>query len=445
MFVDFLIDRFSERPGEPAVISPSGRCSYGELTALYRSWSGELDRRSVTPGTVVGLAGDFTPNAIALFLALIERGAIVAPRRVAGPADRERGRTAQTEAIFEVDGGDEVSFERTATIASHELYAELRRREHPGLLLFSSGTSGEPKAGLHDLTFLLERFRARRRPYTTLTFLLFDHAGGINTMLLTLASGGAIVSTKDRSPDGVCALIARERVELLPTTPTFLNLLLLSGAHRRHDLSSLRVIGYGAEPMPQATLDRLRSAFPKVKLQQTYGSLEIWGPRATARGDGSLWLKVGGEGHETRVVDGVLQIRTETTIIGYLNAPMPLTADGWFVTGDRVEQDGEWVRFLGRDSDLINVGGEKVYPAEVEGVIESMDGVVEAMVYGEPNAIVGQVVCAKVTTQAAGDHGELARRIKQLCRQRMERFKVPVKVRIVSDTSRQDRVKKSRR
>jgi long-chain acyl-CoA synthetase len=444
MFVDFLIDRFAEKPDDPAVISPYGRCTYGELAGLCRHWGGELASEGIAPGTVVGLAGDFSPNAIALFLALLERGAIAAPRRHSSRLDDGRNRIAQLEAIFRVGENDEVCFERTAAKASHELYVELRRRGHPGLLLFSSGTSGEPKAGLHDATHLIERFRTPRRAYATLTFLLFDHAGGINTMLLALSSGGAIVSTDDRSPDAVCALIERERIELLPTTPTFLNLLLLSGAHRRHDLSSLRVIGYGAEPMPQATLDRLRTAFPEIKLQQTYGSLEIWGPRAQAREDGSLWVKVGGEGYETRVVDSVLQIRTDTTIMGYLNAPTPITSDGWYVTGDMVLQDGEYLRFLGRDSDLINVGGEKVYPTEVEGVIESMDDVVEATAYGEPNGLLGQIVCARVTVRESNDRDELARQVRRVCRERLERFKVPVKVEVIDGRPPGERIKKAR-
>src|SRR5207302_1152665 len=78
----------------------------------------------------------------------------------------------------------------------------------------------------------------------------------------------------DRSPDAICERIARTGAELLPATPSFLSLLLASGGHRAHDLSSLRVISYGAEPMPEATLRRLRAVFPGVELRQTYGLAE---------------------------------------------------------------------------------------------------------------------------------------------------------------------------
>src|SRR5207247_91762 len=76
-------------------------------------------------------------------------------------------------------------------------------------------------------------------------------------------------------PEGICRTIARHRVEVLPASPSFLTLLLLSEAHRRHDLSSLRYITYGAEVMPQSTLARLALEFPHVRLLQKYGLTEL--------------------------------------------------------------------------------------------------------------------------------------------------------------------------
>jgi long-chain acyl-CoA synthetase len=429
------------------VIAPGTACTFDQLTLAIERCAAEVDALEAGAGTVVGLEGDFSPQAIALFLALAERRAIVVPYRSEERAGRQqRDALAQVETRFLVDRDGGVRAERTERTASHELYEELRRRRHPGLVQFSSGTSGEPKAAVHDLTLLLEKFKTRRPALTTLAFLLFDHLGGINTMLHALSNGGTLVGVGDRSPQTVCRLIEEHGVELLPATPTFLNLLLVSGAHRRHDLSSLRTISYGAETMPAGTLTRLRDAFPQVRLQQTYGMIEVGAMRTRSRDDGSLWVKVGGEGFETRVVDGMLQVRARSMLLGYLNAPTPITADGWLATGDAVEEDGEYLRFLGRATDLINVGGEKVYPAEVEGVIESMDGVAEAAVYGEPNGLVGEIVCARVTTSGpgAGD-GEPASRVKRFCRGRLERFKVPVKVEIVAAEPSAERIKKSRR
>jgi acyl-coenzyme A synthetase/AMP-(fatty) acid ligase len=445
MATDFPIERLEERADAPAVVGRAARCSFGELAQLVRRWTDELERRRVGRGSVVALEAEFSPHAVALLLALARREAIVAPHGSASGVGRERrDELAEVTDRVLVDASDEARFERTGRAATHALYAELVARHHPGLVLFSSGTAGEPKAAVHDFTFLLEKFHVRRPRLTTLAFLPFDHWGGLNTVLHALSNGATVVTVGDRSPETVCATIAEHAVELLPATPTFLNLLLLSDAHRRHDLSSLRTISYGAEPMPEATLERLAAAFPAVSLRQTYGMIEIGVLRSKARSDDSLWVKLGGEGYATRVVDGKLQVKTRSTILGYLNAPLPVTPDGWFETGDVVLQDGDWLRVLGRESDLINVGGEKVVPAEVEGVIEAMDEVAAATVHGEPNRLVGEIVRARVVPTRPPGGEDLVAAVKRHCRARLDRFKVPVKVDVVSELPPTGRLKKGR-
>ena len=133
-----------------------------------------------------------------------------------------------------------------------------------------------------------------------MTFLLFDHIGGMDTLFGTLANGGTMVTTPSRDPDTVCRAIAAHRVHTLPTSPTFLNLLLISEAWRNHDLSSLKVIAYGTEAMPESVLKRLGEAFPGVELVQTYGLSELGVLRTRSRDGGSLWMKFSGEGFETR-------------------------------------------------------------------------------------------------------------------------------------------------
>ncbi len=128
------------------------------------------------------------------------------------------------------------------------------------------------------------------------------------------------------------------------------------------------------------------------------------------------------------MVNGILQVKAESAMLGYLNAPSPFTEDGYFVTGDRVEQDGEYLKILGRDSDLINVGGQKVYPAEVETVILELPEVVDAAVYGERNILTGSIVCADVTTTGDVDPDALRLKIKQHCAASLQPYMVPVRI-----------------
>ena len=171
-----------------------------------------------------------------------------------------------------------------------------------------------------------------------------------------------------------------------------------------------------------------------MQLEQTYGLSELGVLRSESREDGSLSVKVGGHGFETEVVDGVRWVRARSALLGYLNAPSPFREDGWFDTDDRVEVDGEYVRFLGRTSDLINVGGSKVYPAEVEGVLAEMSNIAEAAVYGEPNALMGQIVCARIRLVEPEDPKALLKRIQRHCQGRLESYKIPRKIEL-SDQS----------
>jgi acyl-CoA synthetase (AMP-forming)/AMP-acid ligase II len=219
---------------------------------------------------------------------------------------------------------------------------------------------------------------------------------------------------------------------------------LLSEAHQRHDLSSLELITYGTEPMPESTLRRFHELFPHLQLTQTYGLSEVGILRSKSRSSDSLWVRVGGEGYETRVVDEMLQIRSASAMLGYLNAPSPFTDDGWFMTGDRVLVDGEWIRFLGRASERINVGGEKVFPAEVENVILELEDVAEVTVHGAKHAIMGEVVSAVVRPRPGAALEALPLAIKQHCVARLERFKVPVKIAIEDEPLHTERFKKRR-
>ena len=197
--------------------------------------------------------------------------------------------------------------------------------------------------------------------------------------------------------------------------------------------------------MPESTLRRFHEVLPHIELQQTYGLSELGILRSKSRSSDSLWVKLGGEGFQTRVVDDILQIKAESAMLGYLNAPSPFTDDGWFNTGDKVEMDGDYFRILGRQSDIINVGGQKVYPAQVESVVQEMPEVAEVSVYGEKNAIMGQIVCAAVRLRESRDAPQFHQKLKQFCRRRLQTFQIPVRIRLVENAMHGKRFKKNRR
>lgn len=445
MFIDCFLQRFGESSPQDALIWHDRGCRYAWLLEAVHEWVRWLRAAGVQKQDVVILESDFSPVSVALLLGLIETGAIVVPLTKASALKRDEFiEISQAEVVLRVGEDERVDLMRTRRKASHQLYRILKERDHPGLVLFSSGSTGKSKGAVHDFVPLLKKFEIRRRSWRTISFLLYDHIGGLNTMLYTLSNGGCMVTVQDRSPDAVLATIERHRVELLPTSPTFLNLVLISEAWRYHDLSSLQLVTYGTEPMPESTLRRFHELYPHIQLLQTYGLSELGILRSKSRSSDSLWIRIGGEGFETRVVGGILQIKAQSAMLGYLNAPSPFTEEGWFDTHDRVEQDGEYLKILGRDSEIINVGGEKVYPSEVESVIQELEEIVEAVVYGSSSPITGKIVCARVTTVEAEDRQVLAQRVKKHCAERLQRFKVPVKVEVVEGPQHNERFKRVR-
>ncbi len=441
--LSFLFERWAGAADQPAMVCDDRAISYRDLSAAVRCWGAHLGAAGVEPGDVVAVTAEFGLESVACLLAAVQHRAVVVPLS-ATLGERAEMFCAIAEVQWTIEPAVGPEMHRRAGAPPHPLLGQLRATGHPGLVLFSSGSTGASKAAVHDLVPLLAKFTTARAALRAVSFLLFDHIGGFNTLLATLSSLGCVVVAEDRSPAAICRLIERWGVQLLPTSPTFLNLLLVSRAYTDHDLSSLRLITYGTEPMPEATLARLGRALPGVELKQTYGLSEVGILRTKSRGSDSLWMRMGGEGYELRVVDGQLEILAEAAMLGYLNAPSPFTPDGWFRTGDAVDTDGEWLRVLGRTSEIINVGGEKVYPAEVEGVLQRLDGVLDAVVHGEPHPLVGQIVVARLQIDTGEDLSSLRRRVRAQCRGQLEPFKIPQKIEIAATDLHGQRWKKKR-
>ena len=433
---------FSLDPTADAIIEQSGTCSYGDLAARADQWQERLTGQGIAPQDVVSLEADYSADSVSVLIALARIGVILVPLSTDSRTHRDEFlEVAQVQ--WRVDPAAPVA-ERTGRAASHDLYQELRKRQTAGLVLFTSGSTGRNKAAVHDLYRLCEKFAVPKRCFRTLVFLQPDHIGGINTLLYTLSNGGAAILPANRSPAHVCDLIERHRVELLPTSPTFLNLLLLARDPSAAPLESLQLITYGTEPMPATTLARVQAAFPNVRLQQTYGLTEIGILRSQSRPDGSLWVKVGGEGYDVKVIDGRLWVKAASAMLGYLNAPSPFGADGYLDTGDAVEVDGEWLRILGRQSEMINVGGSKVFPAEVEDVLMQMPNVDDVVVTGEPHPIMGHIVAARLKLIEPEPLDALKLRVRQFCSSRLAAFKIPARVVIAEVPLHGARFKKQR-
>lgn len=440
-----IIDRVAVR-GEAAVLWDAGReisadtlLNHADTTLQFLTDAG------VCSGAIVGFSGDYGLATISTFLAIFKLNAIAVPISTGALAELALLQSeAQIEFWFDINTGDVTRLNGQPT--AHPLVLQLRASGHAGLIVFTSGSSGKPKAILHDVERVASKFIAVRPGWRMVMFLLIDHFGGFNTLLACLAYGGVGVCVSSRTPTGVCSAIVDARPNLLPTTPTFLSVLMASGAWRTHDLSSVKLVTYGAEPMPESTLRKLPAIFPRAVFKQTYGLSELGVLHSDSKSSDSLWLRVGGKDFETRVIDGLLHIRSKSSMLGYLNAPTTIDADGWMNTGDMVEQDGDLIKVIGRKSDVINVGGQKVFPVEIEAVLLSSPEVVEATVFAIAHPVLGQVVGARLSLQSDCDEAAAMLKIKANCKAQLQKYKVPMRFELVGvDQHGNERGKKIRR
>ncbi|WP_050403604.1 ANL family adenylate-forming protein [Bradyrhizobium embrapense] len=431
-----LLERMESRRDTPALAIGKSEISTGHLLAAMSAWEADIVAAGIAPGDICAFEGEYGVESISLILALLKLKTVLVPFSLG--VREERGRLSSLARVKwfidpltrEVVRQDELEGD------DHPLIEDLRAQEHPGLIVFTSGSSGTPKAILHDVERVASKFIKPRKSWRMLLMLLIDHFGGVNTLLACLFDGGVGICVGNRSPEAVCRAVSDGRAELLPTTPTFLGVLIGSGLWRKYDLSSIRLITYGAEPMPPATLRRVREVFPNAVLKQTYGLSELGVLRSSSPDPESLWIRIGGDGFETRVIDGELHVRSASSMLGYLNAPSPVSADGWMSTGDLVEEnDSGLVRFIGRKTEVINVGGQKVFPLEVEDVILELEDVVEVAVHGVPHTLLGNAVVARVALQRPESTSEAVQKIRDHCRSRLQKYKVPIRFEIVDHSS----------
>ena len=420
--------------------------SYAWLREHVEAWKSRLAAANIVRGAVVAIEGDYSPEVIALLLALIDAGCIVVPLAGSNAPQREEFKSiAEVQAAIcfpEGDRFDVVSYDRAVT---NPLTRKLIAMGDPGLVLVLLWINRQEQSRAAQLRPPAREISSSPQfPGHAHYAVAGPHRRIEHAVLRSLQRGSRCGRRQSRSradlfgdcaaPSGATAYFAH-----VP------NLLLISEAWKRHDLSSLRRITYGTEVMPARTLQRLHEILPEVDLLQTYGLSELGILRSKSRSSDSLWVRVGGEGVEIKVENGTLRIRTRSAMLGYLNAPSPFDNDGWFDTGDNVEVDGEYLRILGRKSEVINVGGEKVFPVEVENVLLDMPNVKDVTVSAMPNPITGHVVTARFNLFEPEELPVFRRRMREFCSSRLAAFKVPAKIEIVNDAQYGERLKKMRR
>ena len=306
------------------------------------------------------------------------------------------------------------------------------------LSILTSGTTGKPKVAGHSLESLLGRILpaaavpVNRKSVWLLTFQPTSFAG-IQVMLSACVSDGKIVLPAERTPQAYFDSALKHDVTHISGTPTFWRSILMMTGELQ--LPKLRQITLGGETVDQTTLDQLTVRFPNARISQIYASTEAGALFAVHDGRSGFpasWLDSENNGMTMRIQDGELQILSPRKMLGYSSAHKdPTTADGWLTTGDLVKVEGDRVLFMGRRDKIINVGGAKVSPEEVENFILGIDGVAETKVSSMKNPISGQIVVAEIVVHADSAPQGLKKAVQKNCFEGLARHKVPGLVKVV--------------
>lgn len=419
--------------------------SYAWILSRCDELAQKFSQAGVDAGSIVTVIADYHPDSLASLLALIELKAIIQPMTdLNEPTLLRNSEICCSEFRLSISRNGFQGITATGMKSEHELIAKLRRDGQAGLIIMSSGTSGQSKAIVHNLEKLICAVKPSRQPKTVISFLLFDHIGGINTMLSAFASGNCLVIPEQRTPERISAAVSHYQVDVLITSPSFLNLMMLKRCFENPALQVLKQINYGSEVMPDSILRYLTEKLPTTKMTQAYGLSEAGVIKTRSDDNQSTFIRIVDDGVKVRVRENKLEVFSKTSMLGYLNAPSPYTEDGWLITGDVVEMRGDSFRIVGRDSDVINVGGEKVYPGEVEDIILQLGGVEDVVVSAEKNAILGNMVVAKIKASDDIDIIQLRREVIFWCRKHLPLFKVPQKITFINEVDYGLRFKKKR-
>ena len=301
-------------------------------------------------------------------------------------------------------------------------------------VLLTSGTTGVPKMAIHSLSSLAGPLEdgviATGAVWST--FYDIRRYGGIQMLLRALLGGGSmILSSSNEAPVDYLRRVGKAGVTHISGTPSHWRKALMSGGIDGMAPTYVRLSGEIAD---QAILDHLHRSFPAANIAHAYATTEAGVGFDVRDGKAGFPASLIGDPSrqpELKVDGGTLHIRSSRTASGYIGAPLN-GSDGWVDTGDVVKLRDDRYYFAGRKEGVINVGGQKVHPEEVEGVLNKHGAVRMARVWARKSPITGALVAADVVLiDPTIVFADIRDEIIDLCRSHLQVWQVPVTLRKV--------------
>lgn len=310
---------------------------------------------------------------------------------------------------------------------------------HGWITLFTSGTTGTPKAVRHSWETLARPVRhaaESSRERWLLTYRPHLYAG-LQVLTHCLANHACLVlPPRESAPPDVVRLMREAAVTHVSATPSYWRWLMTLGGQGALEGLGIEQITLGGEIADQSVLDTLRAIFPQSRIVHIYATSEAG--RCFSVTDGLQGFPArfldapSPDGIELKVSEGELHVRSANAMLAQGSATLSeRDTTAWLPTGDLVEQVGNRFHFVGRRTDIINVGGNKVDPLIVEHVVRSVPGVADARVYAKKSSLVGQMVACEITVLPTFDPEQAKRDVQRRCLEQLANVQRPRIIEVV--------------
>jgi acyl-coenzyme A synthetase/AMP-(fatty) acid ligase len=286
-------------------------------------------------------------------------------------------------------------------------------------MILTTGTTGSARGARHDWSRLVSAAQHTDAQPGTRWLLGYNlnQFAGVQMLLHVVASRATLVVGRTNRPRDAIDAIREHRVTHVSATPTFWRLLVGMVNPAGAAELPLTQITLGGEPVNQRLLDDLVRRFPGAHISQIYGATEFGLGVSVRDGRVGLPLSLLDRGDNApvrlRVVDGELQVRSTVGMLGYHGEAEVATE--WRSTGDLVEVRDDRIHFVGRRSEVVNVGGVKVHPRPVEEAIDVIEGVDLVRAYGRPSPLTGSILAVDVVPLPGADTAALETAIREAC------------------------------
>ena len=441
----WLARHVRERPEAAALAFAGNVLSWKQLATRVLKAAEGLRQKGIRQGDVVALQLPNTPEFIVAHLAVSRIGAVMCTLHMPY-------RGAEIEAILGHSGAKlflNKEFDFRELEAAKPLEADYPEPDPRDafLLLYTSGTTASPKGVPHAYRTMLgnSRLGAAEHGITAEDKVLcpapFSHLYGLYSLHCAWAVGACTVLLPAFKPDELSSLIQNQKPTALWTAPAHVAACRAAGLFERHDWSSLKLAIVSGSMAPPALVHYFAEKLPGCAVTQLWGMTELQAALYTRPGDpleaSATSAGRPSPGTEIRIVDNELQVRGPLMFSGYYDNDAAnataFTPDGWFRSGDLAEWRGKNIAITGRSKDVINRGGVKFNPADVELLLDAHPRILQSAVVPMPDPILGEKACVFVTLKIPSEKVTLQDLVDYLLQKNIAKNKLPERLEIVAE------------